>query len=315
MLTPEQIQRFYLQWTPSEIHSSWPSLWRKQFKIRTVGDTFISLNKKRSRLAFSSLRRFCLEYAPRNVYMSALNWVMPERVADKRASVGAYPIGGEYVVDIDSYLNYHKHNHRTTEDRICEGCLENSKQLAERFIDEIRENYRDIRIVFSGRSGFHIHVLDFDLRDWARYDERQPLRSHEVARFRYTTILNESVKGFDIPHFVLSSDVLRVITFPESLNGETGLVCSCLGNPAEFRDLKVYEILEQARVSKGVIQWVNFVSADKLRVAPKVNSGKTQLRLVLPKHELPKIPPRAAKLVLCRIQHRILYYNRSFYHS
>jgi hypothetical protein len=62
----------------------------------------------------------------------------------------------------------------------------------------------------------------------------------------------------------------RVITFPESLNGETGLVCSYLGNPVEFCNLKVYEILEQARRSKGITHGVNFVSADRLRVAPSV---------------------------------------------
>ena len=270
MLTPEQIRRFYLQWVSSDVHNTWPNLWNKQFKIRTLGETFISLNKHRNRLAFSSLRRLCYEYAPRSVYMSVLNWQMPERVAEKRASVMAYPIGGEYVVDIDSYLNYKKHNHRTTEEGVCEGCIENSKQLTERLLDKIGENYRDIRIVFSGKSGFHIHVLDFELRDWARYDEKHPLKSHEVARFRYTKHLNGSVGGFDRHHFILSCDVMRVITFPESLNGETGLVCSYLGDPAEFCDLKVYDILDQARASKGITHGVNFVSADRLRVAPRM---------------------------------------------
>ena len=37
---------------------------------------------------------------------------------------------------------------------------------------------------------------------------------------------NGGVRGFDRHHFILSCDVMRVITFPESLNGETGLVCS-----------------------------------------------------------------------------------------
>lgn len=40
--------------------------------------------------------------------MSVLNWLMLERVAEKRASAYAYPIGGEYVIDIDYYLNYKK---------------------------------------------------------------------------------------------------------------------------------------------------------------------------------------------------------------
>ena len=94
-----------------------------------------------------------------------------------------------------------------------------------------------------------------------------------MARFRYTKQLNNSVGGFDRHHFILSSDVMRVITFPESLNGETGLVCSILGNPTEFCDLKVHDILEQARASKGVTHGVSFVSADRLRVAPSIKSG------------------------------------------
>ena len=238
--------------------------------MRTLDGSFISLNKMRSRLGFSSLRKLCIDLAPRNVYMSVLNWQMPERVAEKRASAYAYPISGEYVVDIDSYLNYRRHTHRNTEEGVCEGCIEGSKQLTERLLDKIGENYRDIRVVFSGKSGFHIHVLDFELRDWAGYDEKNPLKSHEVARLRYTKLLNGSVGGFDRHHFILSADVMRVITFPESLNGETGLVCSYLGTPTEFSHLKVCEILEQARISKGIIHGVTFVTADKLRVIPSL---------------------------------------------
>jgi hypothetical protein len=78
VLFQEQIQRFYFQWTPSKVHHDWGNLWNKQFKIRTLDDKFINLNRIRSRLGFDSLRRFCLELAPRNVYMSVLNWHMPE---------------------------------------------------------------------------------------------------------------------------------------------------------------------------------------------------------------------------------------------
>ena len=120
--------------------------------------------------------------------------------------------------------------------------------------------------MFSGKSGFHIHVLDFDLRDWASYDESNPLKSHEVARLRYTKLLNDSVGGFDRHHFILSADVMRVITFPESINGETGLVCSYLGGANEFSSLKVYEILEKARTSKGITHGVNFVSMDRIQL-------------------------------------------------
>jgi len=47
-------------------------------------------------------------------------------------------------------------------------------------------------------------------------------------------MLGISIMSSSIHYFVLSSDVLWVITFPESLNGETGLVCSYLGGAKEF---------------------------------------------------------------------------------
>ena len=68
-------------------------------------------------LSFQSLKRYSTRFAPVNLYMSALNWLMPERVADKPSSGVAYPTGGEYVVDVDSYLSYRKHNHRLVDAR------------------------------------------------------------------------------------------------------------------------------------------------------------------------------------------------------
>jgi len=88
----------------------------------------------------------------------------------------------------------------------------------------------------------------FEVRDWDRYLEVSALKSHEVARFRYTKHISEAVPGkFDNAYFVVSSDVMRVITFPESLNGETGLICSYLGGPSDFSNLEVSEIIEAAR--------------------------------------------------------------------
>jgi len=64
---------------------------------------------------------------------------------------------------------------------------------------------------------------------------------------------------------------MRVITFPESLNGETGLVCSYLGYPAEFCDLSVSDVLEKARAVKGIIDGINFVTADRIRMIPNTS--------------------------------------------
>jgi hypothetical protein len=91
-------------------------------------------------------------------------------------------------------------------------------------------------------------------------------RAAEELRGGPIQILNRSRarRGFDIHHFVLSSDVLRVITFPESMNGETGLFCSYLGGANEFSGLKIYEILEAVKSAKGHTSGINFVSADRI---------------------------------------------------
>ena len=185
--------------------------------------------------------------------MSVLNWLMPERVGTKKASKRAYTVGGEYVLDIDSYLRHAPHGHRTEPEGFCYDCLRNIKKLTENALDAVTENYNDVRVVFSGKRGFHIHVMDFEVRDWTCYDERNPLRSHEVARFLYSLELQRQVRDlFDESHFKLSSDVMRVISLPESLNGESGLVCSYLGGPNEFSGMKVEEIIKKARGMKHI---------------------------------------------------------------
>lgn len=83
MLTRSQITRYYESLAESQIHRGWPILWSKQYKVETLDHRFITLNWAKARLGFGSLRRLCSVYAPIHVYMSVLNWLMPERVASK----------------------------------------------------------------------------------------------------------------------------------------------------------------------------------------------------------------------------------------
>jgi hypothetical protein len=69
-------------------------------------------------------------------------------------------------------------------------CLEIARRYTIRLSEIIEENYSNIMIVFSGARGFHIHVLDFQVRGWTFYNEHDPVKSHEVARFRYTLHLS-----------------------------------------------------------------------------------------------------------------------------
>lgn len=56
-----------------------------------------------------------------------------------------------------------------------------------------------------------------------------------MARRIYVELLKQYVpKAFDIPHYILSCDVMRVMTLAGSLNGETGLICNSY-TPKQFR--------------------------------------------------------------------------------
>jgi DNA primase catalytic subunit len=141
--------------------------------------------------------------------------------------------------------------------------------LTVKILDLLEYNYSDIRVVFSGRAGFHIHVLDFRIDDWTKINERNLLKSHEVARFKYVSMLaEEAPEAFDKSHFVLSCDTQRVISMPESLNAKTGLLCSYLGETDEFRYLTIDDILRKARHSKAFITGLNFTKASRLEAYP-----------------------------------------------
>jgi hypothetical protein len=223
------------------------------------------LNRLTTELTRARLRKYSVRFAPTNLYMSVLNWLTPERVGEKSQANHAYPIGGEYVVDVDHYLNYRPHSHRTTDEGVCEGCLENSKEISLRLLDTMRINYSRFEVVFSGRRGFHLHVLDFDVKDWTTYNELNPIKSHEVARFVYTKYLKQVCGGFDDDHFKVSVDPMRVVTFPESINGESGLLCKSLGGIADFEAWTISRILIESRwtrIFNYPIKWHNLSLED-----------------------------------------------------
>jgi hypothetical protein len=146
-------------------------------------------------------------------------------------------------------------------------------------------NYSKFEIVFSGRRGFHLHVLDFDLRDWTTFNEANPIKSHEVARLIYTKYLGQVCGGFDDDHFKLSVDPMRVVTFPDSINGETGLLCKGLGGISDFEASKISSILLECkwtRIYNYPIKWYNLSIEDYL------NRGYQELEEPLHSHLEPK---------------------------
>ena len=205
----------------------------------------MKLNRFRNRIGIRELRYYCVKYAPVHVYFSVLDWLFPERVGRKYKAKYAVPIDGEYVFDVDSHNVWipHNHFHRGS---VCLGCLFKSKVQTIEICEAIEQNYSKIEIVFSGRKGFHIHVLDFKLRDWTYYNDKNPIKSHEVARFKYSKFLSGQCNGFNRYHFIVAVDPMRIISLPYSLNGESGLVCIPVGDRKSLEKLSVEEVVRRA---------------------------------------------------------------------
>ncbi|MEM2057737.1 MAG: hypothetical protein QXO76_05765 [Thermoproteota archaeon] len=154
----EQVKKYY-------VNTELWKLGKKHIRIVTHDKRFIKFNTIRSRVNEKALWRLCSKYAPIHVYMSVLNYLFPERVGLKRRAKYAYPVGGEYVIDVDNYFFRGIETHEHPRTWICLACLEVARRYTIRLSELIEENYESIKIIFSGARGFHIHVLDFNVRD------------------------------------------------------------------------------------------------------------------------------------------------------
>jgi hypothetical protein len=226
---------------------------RKHFRIELFNHRFLKLNNgsSRARLGIKDLRFLGSKYVPLHLYMSVLHYLFPERVSSKR-NTNSYPMGGEFVVDVDSYLYYKIHVHAFNNFSVCLDCLEISRRLAIQVCDEISRYYSKFAIVFSGRRGFHVHVFDFEVKDWTRFDPKDPLRSHASARFKFLKVISPTTYCFDRHHFIVSVDPLRIVSVPMSINGETGLICTFIGDRNDLEKRSVNSIFEESRPERYI---------------------------------------------------------------
>jgi hypothetical protein len=85
--------------------------------------------------------------------------------------------------------------------------------------------------------------LDFNYRDFTCYNEKNPIRSHAVARYKFSKNISLETYVFDRAHFILSVDPMRVVTVPNTVNAESGLICSYIGNRKDLEARSIHSLV------------------------------------------------------------------------
>lgn len=144
-----------------------------------------------------------LSWPPLRVFWSTMKWLSPKDLYNEKSN--DYCLGGPIVFDIDcSKIHYPC---KITDEGICEEGVELAHKEAKKLVDFLKkENYEEVRTVFSGRRGFHVYVFDTKCEGKKYKEERIELLDK---------IKREGIKA----DYSVTSDIKRVIGFPTSLHG------------------------------------------------------------------------------------------------
>ena len=163
---------------------------------------------------------YILQYLPEGVYYDRNIYsdikLCIKRGCDYRNCWGCENfVGQELAFDIDPE-NVDCPYHGSVEEKMKRGeglsfCMlefRKVRKLTVELYDELREEYRDIRIVFSGR-GFHVHVLDEKAIKLGRKEREEMARKY---------------LDYAIDEWVTTGE-MRLIRLPYSLNGLVSRIC------------------------------------------------------------------------------------------
>ena len=100
---------------------------RKHYRLETLSNHWVKLNKREDRINAKELQDYLARYVPRHAYMSVLDYLRPQYVGTRKKTINALPMGGAFVVDVDSYHRARGHDHML--DPIWGVCLAASRRV------------------------------------------------------------------------------------------------------------------------------------------------------------------------------------------
>lgn len=154
------------------------------------------------------LRRIPKWNPPIRVYWSTMRWLFPKQLYFAKDT--NYLLGGPLVFDIDgSKIHGKLHPCYIDESGICNYCILYAKLHTMKLLDFLyKRNLTDVEIVFSGRQGFHIYVLD--------WKTSTNTNEEKVKRLKLLDEIKRN--GIKVDERV-TNDLKHVVTFPGSLHG------------------------------------------------------------------------------------------------
>ncbi len=155
----------------------------------------------------NELQEYLLQYLPEGAYYDRNFYAEPG---------SKHKIGQELAFDLDpENINCPYHGDIEKKMRQKQGlsfCIYEYKAIRRqtvRLYNELKENYSELRIVYSGR-GFHIHILDQQANNLKQKERRQ--------------IAKQYAERYPIDEWVTKGE-MRLIRLPHSLHGMVSRIC------------------------------------------------------------------------------------------
>ena len=190
----------------------------RQFRVAIArGDGRVVFRKIEDRVrGVETLRRWLLRLAPDHVYFTTSRWLDPQRLGPRefRGTRAGYPIAHNVFLGQELYF-----------DLDVPDDLDAAKGHALRLLAFLRaEGLRDLRLVYSGNKGFHVHAYDFERRLFPHLP--QDPRDREAAAQSARTDLVTRIVAADVPIDVdITMDTRRILRLPGTVHGKTFNIC------------------------------------------------------------------------------------------
>lgn len=206
-------------WFRNELETGWHHVRYKLAKRgRSSNTRFLNQIDKRIR-SFHDFRREVVDRIghqnpPIKVYWSPKRWLSPKDLYFRnRPNVD---LGGPLVFDIDG-IRIHEHHVScliTGPDALCEYCFRFAKQHAQRLVTLLREHgFSKIEVLFSGRQGFHIYVLDEPVTLGQRSQVLRAIKQRKIKIDTQVTLNGRGILG--MPMSVHGYTMMPVMPVPD----------------------------------------------------------------------------------------------------